>query len=355
MSVPHTSRAAILHEKGAKHVVSDRSLPAPGPGEVTIKITATAVNPADWKNREEGRFIPVWPTILGSDAAGEVAALGPDVSDFTVGDRVFFQGKLGHRDYCTFQQYCNMPADLLSRTPRNISDEQAAGIPVATIAVVVAFYDKSGRGLPAPWDEAGGQVGKGKAIVILGGASSCGQYAIQLARLSGFERIVTTASPKHHEFLTNLGAHVTLDRHTTTAEDIREAIDGLPLEFVFDAPSTKETQTLGIETVRATNTRDTCVITLFFIGDEVRSLAESVEPAVPIRYILGVGWDPKLFYLSKSMAKHLGGEDGWIAKGLLVPNRPMVVVGGLANLEEALDKVKRGVSGEKVVIRPWDK
>lgn len=144
MSVPENFRAAVVPNMRAQHVITNRTLSALAPDEVAIKITATAINPADWKFRDLDSFIPAYPAILGSDAAGEVVALGSDVSDFAVGDRVFFQGTIGEGyQSSTLQQYCKMPVSLLSRTPDNISDEQAAGIQLATMAVVCGLYDST--------------------------------------------------------------------------------------------------------------------------------------------------------------------------------------------------------------------
>lgn len=175
MSLPSSFKAAFISEKGAKATIAERSLPQLKTGEVAIKITATAINPVDWKIRDSGMFVKEWPLVLGSDAAGQVVALGPETSRFAVGDRVFFQGIIGQIDSSTFQQYCKMPEALLSKTPNNITDEEAAGIHLTTVAVVTGFYDKSGQGLAAPWDEGGDQVGKGKSIIIIGGSSSVGQ------------------------------------------------------------------------------------------------------------------------------------------------------------------------------------
>ncbi|KAF5007901.1 hypothetical protein FDECE_5816 [Fusarium decemcellulare] len=354
MSVPATFKAALLPKPRETHAVSDRSLAPLNSGEVAIKVTATAINPVDWKIRDYGVFIKEWPTVLGSDAAGEIAELGPDVSGFEVGDRVFFQGIIGSIDSTTFQQYCKMPHTLLSKTPSNISDDQAAGIHLTTVAAVTAFYDKTGQGLPAPWDEGGDQVGKGKAIVVLGGSSSAGQYAIQLARLSGFERIVTNASPAHHEFLKKLGAHVVLDRSAASLEDYQAAIGNLPLEFVFDSISVGQTQKLGVSILQALKVEGGRVVLLGSVNTEAQELGQSTEPKVAIRTVIGLGSSPTLRYLSEPLAKNLGGEDGWIARGLFTPNRVAVTSGGLEKLEEALEKNKRGVSGEKVVIRPWE-
>lgn len=145
MPVPSTFKAATFAAPGARHTIADVSLPALESGEVAIKVTATAINPVDWKVHENGVFLPGYPAILGSDAAGEIAALGPDVEGFEVGTRVFFQGIIGKYTSSTFQQYTNMPAALVSKTPSNISDDQAAGVHLGTVAGVASLYDKSVR------------------------------------------------------------------------------------------------------------------------------------------------------------------------------------------------------------------
>lgn len=365
MTVPETFKAAVVPEPGAQHIVADRSLPALGAGEVAIKITATAINPVDWKIRDYKVFIQKYPAVLGSDAAGEIAAVGPDVTGFQPGDRVFFQGIIGNYDASTFQQYCKLPAALVGRTPRNISDDEAAGISLATIAGTTGFYDTTGYGLAkAPWEDA--KAGQGKAVVVLGGASSVGQYAIQLARLSGFSRIVTNASARHAEHLRALGAHVVLDRAAgeagSSAAGFKETLLGgdasYPLAFVFDAISGKETQLLGVEILAAMAEAGAgtggCVVTVQAVQAEAKAAGETKTPAVEIRNVLGLGSAPQLRYLSEPLMKALGGEEGWLATGQFVANRPLVIDGGLGGLEEALAKNKKGVSGEKVVIRPQE-
>lgn len=357
MAVPETHKAAVVPEPGAKTVVADRSLPALSSGEVAIKITATAINPVDWKIRDYKVFIERYPAVLGSDAAGSIAAVGPDVTGWAVGDRVFFQGIIGNYDASTFQQYCKMPASLVAKTPPRITDDEAAGIMLATIAVTTAYYDKTGHGLPAPWakNEGGEQAGKGKALVILGGSSSVGQYAIQLAKISGFERIITNASSQHAAYLQSLGADVVLDRATQSRpEAFQAAVGALPLAFVFDAISTQETQILGVQVLGATKTEGSHVILVQAVHEEAKALGQKQQPTVEVKQVLGLGSSPALRHLSEPLAQHLGGEEGYIAKGRFVPNRPLVISGGLAHLEDALEKNKQGVSGEKVVIRPFD-
>jgi NADPH:quinone reductase-like Zn-dependent oxidoreductase len=369
--IPSTFKAAVLPSPKGKHTVSERSLSPLGPGEVAIKITATAINPVDWKIRDQGILYShdKYPAVLGSDAAGEIAAAGSDVTTFAKGDRVFFQGILTMLDYCTFQQYCKLPAELVSRTPGNISDEQAAGVQLALMAALVGFYHNTGFGIsPGPWDvEKGGrEIGKGKAIVILGGSSSVGQYAIQLARLSGYERIVANSSASHTSHLKSLGAHVVLDRKTQSKpEDYRQAIGDFPLDFIWDSIAEKETAKLGIAILGLvkTTSEDRQVVGVWNPNDnpdptagpypEVVQAGLAANPKVTVKQILGLGSAPEKRYVSEPAVKAIGGEDGWIAKGLFQPNRPIVVEGGLAVVDKALDKNKAGVSGEKVVIRPF--
>ncbi|KAL2819264.1 chaperonin 10-like protein [Aspergillus cavernicola] len=355
MATPQSFRAAIIPEKGSRHKISTRSLPPLNPDEVAIRITATAINPVDWKIRDYGIFLKSYPAILGTDAAGEIVSVGDTVSDFAVGDRVFFQGIVGNYDASTFQEYCKMPAALVGKTPRSVSDEQAAGISLATVAAVTGLYDKSGRGLAIPpWEREGGSVvGNGKAIVVLGGSSSVGQYVIQLARLSGFERIVTSASLVHEGALKRLGAHVVLDRKMTTLGDYEAALNGVALDFVFDSISLPETQRLGVEILqRYKSDAGGAVVTVLGADEGARLLGASKEPAVEVRQVMGLGSLPTLRYLTEPLMKHLGGEGGWLATGQYRPNRPVVVEGGLEKLDEALDKNRAGVSGEKVVICP---
>lgn len=354
MSIPPTFPAATLAEKGAQHALTERSLPPLAPDEVGIRITATAINPVDWKIRDHGIFLQSFPAVLGSDAAGEIASVGSAVTHFTIGDRVFFQGIVGNYDSSTFQTYCKMPAALVAKTPRSVSDEEAAGISLATLAAVTGLYDRTGRGLsPPPWAAVGGdRAGAGKAIVVLGGSSSVGQYVIQLARLSGYERIVTSASQTHHEYLQGLGATVVLDRLQATAVQYVAGAGGLPVDFVFDTISLRETQMLGVEVLQVAGAAEgTPVVTVLGADADAKALGASKEPRYEIHGVMGLGSAPHLRYLSEPLFAQLGGENGWVATGRYVPNRVIVVEGGLQKLDEALDMNRAGVSGKKVVLR----
>lgn len=191
-----------------------------------------------------------------------------------------------------------------------------------------------------------------------------------MARLSGFERIITNASSAHVEYLKSLGAHIVLDRQTqSAAHDFGHALgndSGLTLPFVFDSIGTAATLMLGVNVLQLAGAAGaTLVRPCGGIVEDFASLAAGRGGVVPrevaeqsqqgnkvaIKAILGLGSLPHLRYLSEPLSKHLGGEDGYLANGDFTPNRPVVVPGGLEAVEAALLRNKQGVSGKKVVIR----
>jgi NADPH:quinone reductase-like Zn-dependent oxidoreductase len=363
-SNPTQHKAAFIPEKFAvKSEVRNRDTPKPKDDEVLIKIKATAINPVDWKIRDWGFMVEDYPAIVGSDAAGEIISTGSKVTNVKVGDRVGFQGILGKNDSATFQQYCVMSSDLVGILPSSISYEQAAGVSLASIAVISAFYHEAGADIkPRPWQAGGDKAGNGKSIVIIGGSSSVGQYAIQLAKLSGFSNIVTASSKQHHDHLENLGAHVVLDRNSAKPEDYAEASKAYPLGIALDAISTPESGTLAVQILAAANpngapsnagVENSTMIHLLDVPDEVKQEAGKIPNAkIRLTNTWGISSSPHLRNTSVEFYKALFGNDGYLAKDQIKPNKPLVVKGGLAALDEALAKNKEGVSGVKVVILP---
>ncbi|CBQ68123.1 related to Zinc-binding oxidoreductase [Sporisorium reilianum SRZ2] len=352
MSLPSTFKAAVIPEAGAQHKVVDRSLAPLADDEIAVKVTATSINPVDWKIRDYRVFITEYPAVLGSDAAGEVVAVGSAVTTHSVGERVFFQGIIGKYDSSTFQQYTKIPAALAAKTPSKTSDEQAATFWVAGFAAATGLYHSTGLSLAAPWDAAGSSAGKGKTAIILGGSSSVGQYAIQFARLSGFDHIITTSSASHADHLKQLGATLVLDRSAATSPaDFTSHIPAGSAEWVYDSISSPATQLLAVQLLQHLNGGKVILVTP--ADEKATAQAKSDgKPQVELKNILGLGSHPAYRYVSEKLAAHLGGDDGYVAQGKIVLNRTQVIEGGLENIEQALKANKEGVSGVKVVLRP---
>jgi len=222
----------------------------------------------------------------------------------------------------------------------------------------VGFYSPNHASITPPWEDS--EFGNKKAVVVLGGGTSIGQYAIQLARLSGFSKIVTSASPSHKEFLQKIGGEntVVLDRHEAKVEDYVQALDGLPIRTIFDSISDEDTQKLGVQVFQASLNPDSKFLDfdpkLIITGgpnDKAVALGETSSTKITISNVMAMGSAPHHRVVSEPLMKNLS---KWLENEEFFPNRVQVVKGGLKGLSEALEMNKKGVSGVKVVVKPQE-
>lgn len=185
---------------------------APDDDQVLINVAGSGVNPIDWKilSGAMKQFIPLpLPYTPGVEVSGTVAAVGKNVIDFVVGDKVFgFIGIVG--GYAT---QALASADRLAHTPSNLSLQQAGGVPAAALTAWQALHEHA-------------LLKAGQKILIHGGAGGVGSFAIQLAHLAG-AYVVATSSAKNHEYLRSLGADEVIDYTSVQFEDQVANVDAV--------------------------------------------------------------------------------------------------------------------------------
>ncbi|KAG6848938.1 hypothetical protein H0H93_012669 [Arthromyces matolae] len=335
-------KALYLDEKCGKWVLGYNNTPKPGNGELLVKVEAVGLNPVDWSIQKWGLFVENYPAILGTDTGGVVVEVGPGVSEFAVGDRVLYQGSWAN-DRASYQQYNLAPAATTARIPNFLSFEAAATIPVCLTAAFLGLYNSTpyGAGYSAPFRPSA--VGKyaQKPILILGGAGSVGQFVIQLARLSGFSPIITTASTKHVAYLKSLGATHVIDRHAPLSSlgASVKAITSAPIDIVYDAISTADTQKAGYEILAA---KGAMVVVL---NPEVTKVSGK-----EVYHVFAM---PNLPHTSEICANMYKKLSDWLEDGIILPLRPEILPAGLEGVEGGLSKLENGqVSGVKLVARP---
>ncbi|KAI0715814.1 GroES-like protein [Cerioporus squamosus] len=316
-------------------------VPTPGPKDVLVKIITTALNPVDW-------------TIQTYGLPGMGGTL--PVKNFTKGDKVIWQGGVNEPPRMTFQQYCIAPAENVAKFPENITLDQAASVPlcVATVATGIWSHESPARSVsfPAPWEESGATKFKGQAAFILGGSSSVGQYAIQLARMQGFSPIITTSSLKHTDYLKLIGATHVIDR-SVSPEAITAELDkvtgGQPIVYAYDAISEEATQHLAYDILAP---EGALVISYPFtqaiLAEKVKRDGGSKKVAYPVAALQ--------FPENKKLGVELYARlEEWLRTGVLVPNRVEVLPGGLNGIPEGLERIKANkVSGVKLVAHPQE-
>ncbi|RKE18578.1 NADP-dependent oxidoreductase [Streptomyces sp. TLI_171] len=224
------TKAIAFPEYGSADVLRpiDVELPAPGPGQVLVEVGAAGVNPLDRKLRAgelAGVFPVTFPSVPGYEVAGTVAAVGPEVTGFAVGDEVF--GAVTGGGYA---ERALASAARLTHRPASLDRELAAAIPVAAETAERILDTLGARA--------------GQTLLVHGAAGGVGTLLLQFARARGIT-VVGTASEANHAYLRELGA-VPVAYGEGLAERIRAAAPG-GVDLAVDATGQGDVLRLSIE------------------------------------------------------------------------------------------------------------
>lgn len=192
-------KAIVQDGYGSPDVLKLREIEKPviGDSQVLVKISAASVNAADWHMVRTlpqviGRFLNSSSSnVSGVDVAGHVEATGAKVTRFKPGDEVFGTGP------GTFAEYVATSEERLAQKPRNLTFEQAAGIPFAGCTALQGLRDKA-------------RVRAGQSVLIYGAGGGVGTFAIQIARSLG-AHVTAVTSTRNVEMLRSIGADVVID------------------------------------------------------------------------------------------------------------------------------------------------
>jgi NADPH:quinone reductase len=222
MTSATTMQAAILDAAGAAFRIASIPLPDPQPGQVLVRIAASAVNPLDTKIRagQAAHARQPLPAILGIDLAGIVEAVGDGVTKFRPGDEVYgVTGGVGGLQG-SLAEYAAVDADLLAPKPGTIAMREAAALPLIFVTAWEGLVDRAA-------------VRSGQQVLVHGGAGGVGHVAVQLARAYGAE-VFATGSAASHAFIKQLGA-VPIDYRAMPVEDyVAEYTGGRGFDIVYD-------------------------------------------------------------------------------------------------------------------------
>ena len=254
---------ALLLSQYKNLEVVDLPTPTPGPGEVLVQVAACGICGSDVHGYDgsTGRRIP--PVVMGHEAAGAIAAVGPEVSGFAVGDRVTFDSTVycGACDYCAkgevnlcnnrqvigvscaefrragaFAEYVIIPARIVYRLPEALSFAEAAMLEAVSVAL---------HGVRVSELE-GGET----ALVI--GAGMIGLLLLQAARVAGCSRVfVADIDATRLKLAADLGADETVQASgARLLQEILRLTDGRGVDVVFEAVGRNETVAGAIDCVR---------------------------------------------------------------------------------------------------------
>ncbi|GIG92262.1 NAD(P)-dependent alcohol dehydrogenase [Plantactinospora endophytica] len=201
-------KAAVLHSYGSPDLLdlTEVERPSPADDEVLVRVRATSVNPYDWHIiRGEPYVARLMPGILGlrrpaiaipgCDMAGQVEAVGRNVTGFRPGDDVYALLEQGG-----FGEYVCVPEHLLAPKPANLSYEQAAAVPMAAVTALLGLRDT-------------GRIEPGQQVLVNGASGGVGTFAVQLAKAFG-ATVTAVCSGRNVDLVRSLGADEVVDYTT---------------------------------------------------------------------------------------------------------------------------------------------
>ncbi|PTU17993.1 hypothetical protein P175DRAFT_0559903 [Aspergillus ochraceoroseus IBT 24754] len=332
-------KEAIISKGPLVHIV-DSPIPTLQPDQVLIKVVVSGTNPKDWK-------LPEWTGKSGNqgdDIAGTVAAVGENVTEFKPGDRVaaFHQT---NQPGAAYAEYAVSWQHTTFHIPKSTTFEEAATIPLTAMTSVVALYHH--LGLPHTWEPATSRI----PLIIYGGATAIGSFAIKLARKSNIHPIITVAG-RGIAYVENLLDSSKGDAVIDYRQGDEAVVSGIhnalklsgngdaTVLHAYDAVS-DGSSFLNLGKVVSPGGK----IVLVLPGRDLSSLPDSIET---VRSSVGIvhGDHQDLGYIYYRLLSR-GLLEGWFT-----PHPHEVVPGGLDGLQTALTNLKEGkASALKYVVR----
>ncbi|THU83296.1 GroES-like protein [Dendrothele bispora CBS 962.96] len=344
---------AVLTTGDGRTELGRIAVPRPGPKQVLIKVVVAAQNPTDWKTTMNFKQ---WGNVVGCDFAGIVVELGQEVDEEFIqpGHRVasFVHGAVDLNG--SFAEYLVSPAHLLIKIPDHLSFENAAQVPIASLTACQCLFKS--LSLPVPLEKTDQHTDSTTIgdILIWGGNTSVGRIAIQLAKMSGVKRIVSTSSPENFEALKKLGVTQVFDYRDHKAGQKINSYTGGKLRIAMDCIGEGTTPFQVSEALSAGGGT-------ISVLNPYLSRKNGVETIHSLGYtLLGQAFEFPCVYEPRSGELEFGTKMTRMVSGLLVEKRlrlsPVrIIPRGLAGVVEGFDIMKRGKANhEKIVYRIAD-
>ncbi len=366
-----TNTAAWIKRKHAKLETGPAPYTAPGTDQIVVRNRAVAINPLDWIIQVGGSGLYGWldyPTVLGTDVAGEVVEVGASVTRFHVGDRVLGNAVGTDKDSNSaaegaYQQYTVVLERMACAIPDTMPFEDAAVLPLAVSTASSGLFQQDQLGLTLPSE---GAKATGKTVLVWGGSTSVGSNAIQLAVAAGYD-VITTASPRNFDHVIALGASRAFDYASPTVlADVVDALSGRTLagaialgetgaascvRIVAQCEGTKfvaiASPPVSFNSLADGGRLDRLRVLRRLVGSNIALQVAARSRGVAIKYIYGTSLKSN----DVSTAIYRDFLPAALAQGRYVAApKPLIVGHGVQDFQKAMDLQIKGVSASKLVV-----
>lgn len=329
-------KAAFITETGAPNVIQFGEVEKPSPtgSEVLVKVGAVSLNPIDTYIRNGANFWELpQPFIVGCDVAGTIEEVGPEVTRFKVGDRVWGsnQGLLGRQG--TFAEYCSIDEDWLYPSPEGVADETLAACALVGITAHLGLFQNA-------------RLESGETLFVNGGSGGVGSMVIQMAKAAGARVVATAGSDEKVARCLQLGADLGINYKTGSTTEALLELTPLGCDVYW-------------ETVRDPDF-DAIIEKLAERGRVVLMAGRDARPPFPVGpfYVKGCSLHGFVMFKATADEQRKCADDisRWLQEGRLQPNIshrfPLAEAVAAHQLQEDNTLHQQGVLAGKVVLVP---
>ncbi|KAI2464210.1 GroES-like protein [Annulohypoxylon bovei var. microspora] len=336
-TIPRMQKALVVARKGEYEIRHDFPVPIVGDDEIMIRGHYVGLNPIDWKSVDYNFCLPEFPWVTGREMSGVVAQVGSAVTNFKEGDSVWTSTYYKDVRAGCFQEFVVVPSHTVLPIPSNIPVEAAACLGVAALTASMTLW----KWLGVPTQRLATDETDGHWLLVWGGSTVTGQFATQIASLSGI-KVITVNSTETRSLSERLGAsHVVVrdgKKDEQVVDEIR-AITGGRVTRAIDLVGPK-TAALALDAV----SKDEPV---HFAPLAMMSSSQTVPENVVVHTV-----EMKQFVLDKSNVRYTEELGKLLEGGNIVLPELHLLDGGLHSVEEGLDMLKKGnLKGKKLVVR----
>jgi NADPH:quinone reductase-like Zn-dependent oxidoreductase len=330
-----SNRALVVTRKGTYAIVDNILMPTlNSDDEIIIATRAVGLNPIDWKSVDYDFCLPSFPWITGRETAGVVEAVGTDVKDIKVGDRVWTSTYYRDRRAGCFQEYVAVPQHTVTRMCEKVDFETAACLGVAGLTAAMTLWKWFGVSSSPALKRLSNDT-----LLVWGGSTVTAQFIIQLAAISGLQ-VVAVSSEKTKALVGSLGAHV-ITRDGKTNDAILAEIRGHAGDSVTYAADLVGPKTAEYCLEAMSTNRPGVFAPLSMMA------ADTVVPSnISVQTV-----EMKQFILCPANQVYAQEINRLISQGSVRPPELEVLPGGLDAIVPGLEKLKSGdMGGKKLVV-----
>lgn len=267
------------------------------------------------------------------------------------GDRVFGLSNLDlpSPDQGGLQNYAILHADAIGKTPTAFSDEQVVTLPTNLITSWIHLFTSRGFGIPPPFAKWADEFDYASmSLVIIGGGTNVGKFAVQLAHMRGIGQIIVIASISNEDNLKSQGATHVIDRHgllTNIVKRVQQIVDSDGVDYVYDCANT----TFELATAILSPSRPSYLRALLPIESEEAEKLKSQRSTCNAAFV-----DCRNEMLAPHTKDFWTQVPRWLEEGKILPTEYQVVKGleKVKEIDRALDAYREGArSGPQTIVQ----